>query len=343
MTDSTTDMGRFARTLGCTDDVRRRASSAGPAPGSALGRIVRIDRASALVVRTDSVESTTRSGLSLAVGDWVWLDEKGEVANRLERANEVVRVRGDGTPQLLGVNVDVTLLVVDVRNAHRVGLIERLSTVGWDTQTLPHFVVTKCDLASAQRRAEIEAAITLTAPGIDASFVSATSNLGRDDLAAVLSNGRTGMLIGHSGVGKSTLLNWLLEDARADVGAVRERDSKGRHTTTARTLYPLAGIGGSVIDTPGIREIGIASVDSLEQLFGDIWDVSAECRFSDCRHTRDAGCALRDAVERGDIPVDRYRRFLAYLKELDAGPSQRRDKSVEYSRMAREFRKVRGH
>lgn len=277
------------------------------------------------------------------MGDWVWLDEKGEVANRLERANEVVRVRGDGTPQLLGVNVDVTLLVVDVRNAHRVGLIERLSTVGWDTRAAPHFVVTKCDLASTQRRAEIEAAITLTAPGIDASFVSATSNLGRDDLAAVLSNGRTGMLIGHSGVGKSTLLNWLLEDARAHVGAVRERDSKGRHTTTARTLYPLAGIGGSVIDTPGIREIGIASVDSLEQLFGDIWDVSAACRFSDCRHTRDAGCALRDAVRRGDIPVERYRRFLAYLKELDSGPPQRRDKSVEYSRMAREFRKVRGH
>ena len=346
MADSTASLRPEPSAVGYSQRLQRSASSIRPEAGIALARVVRVDRSSALLLGTDSVESIVRSRSDLAVGDWVWVDERGAIARRLERTNEVIRLRGDGTPQVLGANVDVALLIVDVHNAHRPGLIERLAAVGWESRATPHFVITKCDLATPRHRSDIEAVLLRTAPGIEVMFVSASTNLGRDALEATLSDGRTGMLVGHSGVGKSTLLNWLLEDARAEVGEVRARDAKGRHTTTARRLYPLPAIGGCVIDTPGIRELGIPSVNAIEQLFDDIWELTGACRFSDCAHVRDAGCALRQAVENGDVPTDRYRRFLAYMKEAlenRSNPAQRRDKTVEYSRMAREFRSVRGH
>lgn len=320
--------------------------------GETLCRVVRIDRTVATCV---SPESTTYSlslldSVDVAVGDWVWVDDRSRLRRRVARTNTVSRARADGTAQVLAANVDIAFLVVSAESAHRPGLLERLASTGWETGADPHFIVTKCDRVDREARLELDSLIAAAAPGILVSFVSALNDEGREDLQSLFEANETAVLIGHSGVGKSTLLNWLTADHAAAVGEVRARDAKGRHTTTARSLRVLPNGHGAIIDTPGLRELGVSSTESLARVFEDAWDLVEECRFADCRHVHDAGCAVTEAVRVGGLDAGRYRRFLGYLREaaynerrgVDPGAA-RRVKRTEYSRLAREYRQVRGH
>ncbi|MDN4613014.1 ribosome small subunit-dependent GTPase A [Leifsonia sp. F6_8S_P_1B] len=320
-------------------------------PAGETLRVIRIDRTAAVLAADGDTDGflVPLRGAELAVGDWVQLDAEQSM-RRLERTSSVVRAKEGGAAQVLAANVDVAFLVVSLEEAHRPGVLERLASLGWESGAVPHYVVTKCDLGSAEERAAVGSLIETTAPGIPTSFVSAWTDEGRTELLALLPAGRTGVLLGHSGVGKSTLLNWLGGTDVAAVGEVRERDSKGRHTTTVRSLRMLPDAGGSIVDTPGLREIGMGSPSAVQSVFAEVTALADACRFADCAHVRDAGCAVTAALAAGELDASRYRRYLSTLAEarrnegtVGRGTQQRRDKGREYSRLAREFRRVRGH
>ncbi len=146
--------------------------------------------------------------------------------------------------------------------------------------------------------------VAQVAIGVPIEVVSAVSGLGREGLEAHLRPGRTVVLLGSSGVGKSTIVNWLLGEERQLVRETRADDERGRHTTTSRELIPLPG-GALVLDTPGLRSLGVWDDAGMERTFADIEVLAAACRFNDCRHDREPGCAVRSAIDEGTLSVTR--------------------------------------
>ncbi len=263
------------------------------------------------------------------------------------RYHVLTRAKSSGEVQPLVSNVDLVLLTLTAREAMRPGLVERLAVTGWESGATPHFLVTKVEELSDRERGYALEVIAASAPGIDTTVTSAVTDEGIQTLGDLLSEPMSAVLLGHSGVGKSTLVNRLSSTDVQATQAVRERDGKGRHTTTARTITPLPGGVSVIIDTPGIRQLGVSTRAPLEEVFTDIEAFAESCRFTDCSHTQDAGCAVRRAAESGAISRERYRRYLALVREREfmqrRENPQRRNKGTEYSRFAREYRRARGH
>ena len=257
-----------------------------------------------------------------AVGDWVMAAPRAEegaatVHAVLPRRSRFSRTAaGDRTEeQVVAANVDVVFLVTSLDGDFNLRRIERYLTVAWDSGARPVVVLNKADLcADADARvAEVEAA----APGAPVAVLSAATGRGVDALRALLPPGATGALLGSSGVGKSSLVNALLGRERQAVRAVRADDSRGRHTTTHRELIPLPG-GGLIMDTPGMRELQIWSADDdgLETAFADVEALAARCRFDDCTHENEPGCAVRAALEDGTLKPDRFRSYTKLRREI---------------------------
>jgi ribosome biogenesis GTPase len=179
-----------------------------------------------------------------------------------------------------------------------------------------------------------------------ATFTSSSTGEGVAELRALLDGELTAVMLGHSGVGKSSLANRLVGRDVLATGAVRERDGKGRQTTTARCIIPLPGSASALIDTPGIRELGVSLHFSLKDVFVEIEELAASCRFPDCSHRHDAGCAVRQAVDEQAISAERYHRYLKLARQREherrRGEPAIRDKSTEYARLARQYREARG-
>jgi len=231
-----------------------------------------------------------------AVGDWVAVDPGGRIAAVLPRRTTLVRrAAGDAiTAQVVAANVDVAFVVAALDGPVNLRRIERYLAVAWDGGAAPVIVLTKADAAddAAAAAAEVES----VAAGLPVLVTSAAAGVGVYGLAARLGPGRTGALIGPSGAGKSTLVNALLGDDRQRVSEVRAADHKGRHTTTSRELFVLSG-AGMLIDTPGMRELGIwDAAAGLGGAFADIEALAADCRFRDCSHDGEPGCAVTGAV-----------------------------------------------
>ncbi len=236
-----------------------------------------------------------------AVGDFVMLDradttDGDAVIHHLLRRNssfERASVENENETQVVAANIDVVFLCMSLNSNYRLARMERYLSVAWSSGATPVVVLTKADLCEdlPAKLAEIEG----VAPGAD---VLATSSL--DDtyekLTPYLNPGVTASFIGSSGVGKSTLINRLAGENILTTSDIRE-DGKGRHTTTRRELILLPA-GGIVIDTPGLREMGVDSAD-LSKSFADIESLSAQCRFSDCTHTSEPGCAILAAIKAG--------------------------------------------
>ncbi|MNV59667.1 putative ribosome biogenesis GTPase RsgA [compost metagenome] len=186
--------------------------------------------------------------------------------------------------------------------------------MAWKSGATPVIVLTKADLCDdpESRLREME----LAAPGVPVLAVSAVKDRGRAELMPYIGEGRTATLTGSSGCGKSTLVNWLSGEEVQLTGAVREDDSRGRHTTTRRELFVLPD-GGIIIDTPGMRELQLWEDEGgLDLAFADIAQLSAGCRFADCRHEREEGCAVREAVESGELAEKRLRSYHKTQREL---------------------------
>lgn len=258
-----------------------------------------------------------------AVGDWVMACVKGDGPARIEavlpRASVFLRkVAGETTDeQVVAANVDAVFLVCGLDADFNPRRIERYVTAAWESGAQPVVVLNKADLAG-DRDARIAETVAV-APGVPVVALSALAGDGVAALAPWLAPGQTVALLGSSGVGKSTLANALAGVPLQDTGAVREDDSRGRHTTTHRQLLPLPG-GAWLIDTPGMRELQLwADDDTLERTFPEVAALAEQCRFRDCAHAHEPGCAVRAALAAGTLEPARFaawgklQRELAYL------------------------------
>lgn len=291
------------------DESRQGELDALGVPGGVPGRVVRQDRGWVQVARADGVQGArTRADRvgTPVVGDWVLVVDD-EVAAVLERRGVLRRADpvGEGE-QVLASNLDRVLVVAGLDRPVKAGRIQRAAAQAWDAGAEPTVVLTKADLVPDPEA--LRAGVAAEHPGTDVVAVSAHSGDGVDELARSL-GGDTVVLLGESGAGKSSLLNAL---ARADValtGDVRAFDAKGRHTTTRRELHVLPG-GGIVVDTPGIRAIGLwVDPEAIDAAFSDIDELSAHCRFNDCTHDHEPGCAVRAAVAAGALSAERLAAF----------------------------------
>ncbi len=256
-----------------------------------------------------------------AVGDWV-VSEQPDRSSRavihsvLPRRSAFVR-RWAGTKseeQVVAANVDTVFLVSGLDHDFNPRRIERYLTLAYESGAHPVIVLNKADLHGDPEHARQQ--VQAVAYGVPILLVSAATHVGLDALRATLAPGTTGALLGSSGVGKSTLVNALLGQEALRTAAVREDDSRGRHTTTHRELISLPG-GAMLIDTPGMRELQLIGNDtSLAQSFDEIAELAGQCRFRDCSHTGEPGCAVQAAL--ADVRLDkaRYESYLRQRKEM---------------------------
>ena len=245
-----------------------------------------------------------------AVGDWLALepvsDSPRQAALRevLPRGGTFVRQRlSDGQPQVLAANVDSAFLVSGLDHDLNLRRIERYLVLALDGGVTPVVVLNKVDIALDLARAVAE--VHAIAAGTRVVVTSAVDGTGLEELRDFLEPGSTACLLGSSGVGKSTITNALLGDERQLTRTLREDDSKGRHTTTHRELFAVPG-GGLLIDTPGLRTVGVlGESDAVQATFDEVESLARSCRFSDCRHETEPGCAVRAALQTGTLSADR--------------------------------------
>lgn len=228
--------------------------------------------------------------------------------------------------QPLAANIDTVLIVIGLDGNFNVRRIERYLALAWESGANPIVVLTKADTCSDvdARLAQAQAC----APGVAVHAISVIDGAGLESLAGCLLSGHTIALLGSSGTGKSTLVNHLLGKAVQRIQEVREADSRGRHTTTHRQMFILPS-GALVIDTPGMRELQLWSGgDGLDTAFNDIDELAAGCRFADCSHQDEPGCAVKAAIDSGSLDPGRFANYVKMQKEL-AFLARRQDTSLE--------------
>jgi ribosome biogenesis GTPase len=310
---------------------------AAEAPGLAAGRILSEERGQYVVASATGEGPASPSGRLRhdseldptaawpAVGDWVALepfsaDQAGTehrlIQRVLPRRTAVVRQSpGDRRmpTQVLAANVDVVFVVTSVNQEFNVRRLERYMTVAWESGATPIMILSKSDLTE-----DVESfvlAAEAAAPGVDVIAVSAITGDGLDTLRAHLGPGRTVVFTGSSGVGKSSIVNALAGMPLLDTAGIRLDDARGRHTTTRRQLVRLAD--GLLIDTPGLRELGVLDGDGLSTAFEDVERIARACRFGDCRHRSEPGCAIRAAIGAGDLDRARFDAYEKLQREAD--------------------------
>ncbi|MHC0430596.1 ribosome small subunit-dependent GTPase A [Streptomyces sp. O3] len=304
------------------------------AQGLVPGRVVRVDRGQCDVRTSDG---TVRADTSLVTppdpmrvictGDWAAVDPEGGdprlVRAYLPRRTAFVRntssKRSEG--QILAANVDHAIIAVSLAAELDLGRIERFLALAWESGARPLVVLTKADLVpDPATLGHLVSDAETAAPGVQVLAVSAETGAGTDVLAAVVTGG-TSVLLGQSGAGKSTLANALLGQDAMTVRAIRDVDGKGRHTTTTRNLLVLPG-GGVLIDTPGLRGVGLWDAEAgVGQVFAEIEELARGCRFHDCAHEAEPGCAVLAALADGTLPerrLDSYRKLLRENQRIAA-------------------------
>jgi ribosome biogenesis GTPase len=326
-------------------------------------RVTRVDRGACDALSADGPMRLTFAGSLLSaaaadpvstpcVGDWVaartWTDGRVTAEAVLPRRTSFVRAAvtpGTSHGQVLATNVDLAVVVEGLHPEPDLGRIERFLALAWESGATPLIVLTKADLVpdAADLRVDVAAA----APGVEVLAVSAETGEGMTDLEAYVAGSdisSTLVLLGPSGAGKSTLTNALSGATVMHTRALRA-DGKGRHTTVHRELVMLPG-GGIVIDTPGLRSVGLTDVsESLDLVFADVDELAAHCRFSDCGHQSEPGCAVREALETGELPERRWESYVKLQREARwmAMRHDARLKAEEKSRWKRMTKEYREH
>ena len=257
-------------------------------------------------------------GVDVAVGDWVGL-AGAVIRSVLPRRSAIVRKAAGLTsvPQTLAANVDVAFIVSSLGPDLEPRRIERYLVTVWESGATPEIVLTKADRMDDPW--ELVASVEAVAVGVPVHVVSALSGQGCDALRARVRAGATAVLLGSSGVGKSTLLNRFAGRELMAVKETRVDDDEGRHTTTHRELFVLPG-GGVVVDTPGLRELQLwdGGPGAVEAAFDDIEELARQCRFSDCSHNTEPDCAVKTALHTGTLSRERHRSWLKLQRELRA-------------------------
>jgi ribosome biogenesis GTPase len=285
-----------------------------------------------------------------AVGDWVALEQVGSddaiIRGILPRRSKFSRkvAHFSTEEQIVATNIDFIFVVTSLNSDVNLRRIERYLTMAWEGGASPVLLLTKADLAEdvAGTMADVES----VAPGVPVHVTSSIDGTGIQELAEYFSGGRTAALLGSSGTGKSTLINVLIGEDTQKVQDIRE-DDKGRHTTTYRELIVLPS-GGVVIDTPGMREIQLWDADEgLDGAFNDIAELAAGCRFRDCSHQKEPGCAVQAAATDGTLLPERFESYMKLQREL-AHLARRQDQRAssankrQYKVLTRAMRKQMG-
>lgn len=298
--------------------------------GLVPGRVVKTVRGHIWVATAEGVTRvrpaaalTTPDGqaASAVVGDWIALrpatpttDAFAEVVMPRRSAFARRDPGKESVGQVMAANIDTVFIVQSVEDGPNVRRIERELALAWDSGAVPVVVLSKADL-SCDIEADI-AEVNAAAPGVDVIAVSVVSGEGVAEVEALTGGDRTVALIGPSGAGKSTLVNRIVGGDVMAVGEVRAFDNKGRHTTVTRELIPLVG-GGALIDTPGLRAVAMwGDAEGVDTAFSEIAELGRHCRYDDCTHEVEPGCAVIAAVESGELDEARYRSYLALKREM---------------------------
>ena len=313
---------------------------------SAPGRVLRHDGVAVLVVRPDRIDHVALGNLGepLAVGDWISV-ELDTAVHLLPRSSLLRRGIGDGSSeQVLAANVDVVAIVAGLDRPVKPGRLERFVALATDAGAEPIVVLTKADLVESPEAAAAD--VRAAVPDVEIVTLATKAGVGVADLLERLAD-RTMVLVGESGAGKSTLVNALIGDEVAATGRVREVDAKGRHTTTSRNLHRLPN-GGALIDTPGIRSVGVwTDADTVDASFVDVDDLADACRFRDCAHAGEPGCAVQAAVDAGELDQRRLDAWTAMRREADAAMLRadehaRRKAERRFGRVVKDAQKRKG-
>jgi ribosome biogenesis GTPase / thiamine phosphate phosphatase len=343
--------------LGWNDELARQfeADASGLEPGRVAVQHrgswgVVTARGESLAEITGRLHHDAEPGELPVVGDWVGLRD-GLIDAVLPRTSKFSRKTPwtEVSEQVLVANVDVAFLVMGLdERDYNVRRLERYLTTAWEGGAEPVIVLNKADLAT-----DLEAQVAETesiAFGVPVHAVSAETGEGVEELRRHLAGNRTAALLGSSGVGKSSLINRLLGEERFRIAGVRS-DGRGRHTTTHRELVAVPG-GGVIIDTPGLRELQLWETDEgLDQAFVDVADLILQCRFADCEHRTEPGCAIKAALADGSLSAERWESYLKLQRELarlerKLDPklrSEQRKKWAAITKSHRQRRKVTGH
>jgi ribosome biogenesis GTPase / thiamine phosphate phosphatase len=313
--------------LGWTPDLAE-AQAEHTASGRLPARVVAEDRGSYQVLGPSGEQRASVTGRFRfetsdpaafpAVGDWVAIE--GGLAGDtmihavLPRRSALIRqAAGRRTEaQVVGANLDVVFVVASLNGDLNLRRLERYVAVAWESGAEPVVLLSKADLTD-----DVEttlAGVSAVAAGASVLIVSSFDGRGVEEVRARIGPGRTAAFVGSSGVGKSTLLNKLAGEERAGVNEIREGDARGRHTTTRRQIHLLPE-GGLVLDTPGMRELALWDGEGLEQSFGEIEELAASCRFGDCAHEVEPGCAVRAAIADGTLAAVRLESWRKLQRE----------------------------
>ena len=297
-----------------------------------LARVVSVSKDSYMVTTGDDeifAELTgklTYSAMSVAdlptTGDWVYADFYDDnthaIIHDVVPRKTLIQRKKSGKAvdfQLIAANVDVAFIVQSVDHNFNLSRLERYLVMTNDSNITPIILLSKCDLKSQAELNDMIDSVVQIAPDTTVMPFSSEDGTNMDAIKALLLSGQTYVLLGSSGVGKTTLLNNILGSNRFETQAVNEKHNKGRHTTTSRELIRLDS-GAILIDTPGMRELGNISVDvGIDETFSDIVELSLNCKFTNCTHIKEQGCAILSAIKEGTITKKRYKNYLKMKKE----------------------------